>query len=134
MIDHVGLPVGDLARSLAFYEAALAPLGYERLTEGGPGAAEVAFGREKPELWLRRTEGRPASLHVAVTADTPAAVDAFRAAALAAGGSNGGAPEHGTEPGDYAVVILDPDGHRIESVCQGGTALDIGELSAQNDV
>ena len=33
MIDHVGFPVSDYARSKAFYEKALAPLGYALIVE-----------------------------------------------------------------------------------------------------
>ena len=36
MIDHIGFPVSDYARSKAFYESALAPLGYT-LHNGAPG-------------------------------------------------------------------------------------------------
>ena len=41
MLDHLGLGVGDLAASRAFYEAALAPLGYGVVMEFDD---RVAFG------------------------------------------------------------------------------------------
>ena len=64
-------------------------------------------------------------VHVCLRAPTPAAVDAFHAAALAAGGASDGAPglrpHHGE--GYYAAFIRDPDGNRIEAVTfLGGSA------------
>ena len=46
MLDHIGLPVGDYPRSKRFYEAALAPLGYEILMEFG------ALSEEDLQRWV----------------------------------------------------------------------------------
>ncbi len=120
MIDHVSIAVRDLDVAARFYEAVLARIGYAKLEVR---AKTVAFGKRHGELWLNHRpemfaipEGDGA--HVCLRAPTPAAVDAFHAAALAAGGASDGAPglrpHHGE--GYYAAFIRDPDGNRIEAV------------------
>jgi catechol 2,3-dioxygenase-like lactoylglutathione lyase family enzyme len=120
MIDHVSIAVRDLAAAAAFYERVLAPLGLSRL-EMRP--ATVGFGKAYPEFWLNlRKDMTPASAdsgaHVCLRARSPDIVDAFHAAALAAGGASDGAPgfrpQHGE--GYYAAFIRDLDGNRIEAV------------------
>ena len=89
MIDHIGFPVSDYARSKAFYESALAPLGYTLImevaaahTESGSPAA--GFGRQgKPDFWIGGEGGLKGVLHVAIAADDRRTVDAFYRAALA---------------------------------------------------
>lgn len=123
MIDHIGVSVTDYAKSKAFYEKALAPLGYAFLYEvakehtGGIGVG--GFGDVKPEFWIDGA-GKPSpKLHVAFRAKDRAAVDAFYAAALAAGGRDNGRP--GLRPHYhqhyYGAFVLDPDGHNVEAVC-----------------
>jgi catechol 2,3-dioxygenase-like lactoylglutathione lyase family enzyme len=120
-IDHVKLPVADLAVSRAFYSAALAPLGYEVVYEG---EVSLGFGRVDFEPFAVEVRGRPSvGTHIAITAVDEASVDAFHAAALGAGGRDNGAP--GMRPyGDhyYAAFVLDPDGHNIEAVFHGTRA------------
>lgn len=118
MIDHISIPVRDLATATAFYESVLAPLGLVRL-ETRP--ATIGFGKSYPEFWLnRRSDMVPSDggAHVALRARATEIVDAFHAAALAAGGESDGAPglrpSHGK--GYYAAFIRDPDGNRIEAV------------------
>jgi len=120
MIDHVSIAVRDLDRATGFYEAALGVLGLAKLAVR---PNTVGFGKRYPEFWLnRRPDMAPISAgsgaHVCLRARGTAAVDAFFAAALAAGGSAGGKPglrpEHGE--GYYAAFIGDPDGNRIEVV------------------
>jgi catechol 2,3-dioxygenase-like lactoylglutathione lyase family enzyme len=117
MLDHISLRVQDHSRAVAFYRAALAPLGYRVLMEY-PGAAGLGAGM--PDFWLMTTEHPINPTHVAFSADR-ATVDAFHAAALAAGGRDNGAP--GLRPqysdGYYGAFVLDPDGHNIEAVCHG---------------
>jgi len=120
MIDHVSIAVCDLAAAARFYEALLAPLGMTRL-ENRP--ATVGFGKSYPEFWLNLREGMmPAppgnGAHVCLRARTTAIVDAFHAAALAAGGTSEGAPGLRPHQGDgyYAAFIRDADGNRIEAV------------------
>jgi catechol 2,3-dioxygenase-like lactoylglutathione lyase family enzyme len=125
MIDHLSLGVADLGRSRAFYDAALAPLGYRRLFDvddaSGYGAALPAPLREQAlPFWVGQDSGRIGlSGHVCFTAAGRAAVDAFYKAALAAGGRDNGKPGLRPiyHPNYYAAFVVDPDGHRIEAVC-----------------
>jgi len=121
MIDHTSIAVRDLKNAEAFYAALLAPLGLLKLREW-PDAA-VGFGKKYPEFWINRRAkmDRVASdsgVHICLRAPDTAAVDAFHAAALKAGGSSDGIP--GLRPeyhgGYYAAFIRDPDGNRIEAV------------------
>lgn len=119
MIDHVGLAVADYGRSKAFYERALAPLGYSLLAEFSGEAA--GFGKDggKPSFFLE-AHGEPprGRLHIAFEAESRAHVDAFHAAALGAGASDNGAPGvRWYHPNYYGGYVLDPDGHNIEAVC-----------------
>ncbi|HEY0196970.1 MAG TPA: VOC family protein [Rhodanobacter sp.] len=128
MLDHLGIPVSDLARSRAFYLTALAPLGYgiqlEVTAEQTGGHAAIGFGVSgKPFFWIG--EGQPASsVHVALVAGSRADVDAFHRAALATGGHDNGAP--GLRPhyhaDYYGAFVLDPDGYNVEAVCHAPKA------------
>jgi catechol 2,3-dioxygenase-like lactoylglutathione lyase family enzyme len=115
MIDHLKLHVGDVARSKAFYEAALAPLGYRIVMEPAPGL--VGLGVRFPDFWLGQSD-TPTVAHVALRAEDRAAVDAFHAAALAAGGTDNGAPglRPHYHPGYYGAFVIDPDGNNVEAV------------------
>jgi catechol 2,3-dioxygenase-like lactoylglutathione lyase family enzyme len=119
-LDHVGFAVADYPRSKAFYEAALAPLGVELLLEFSDAAA--GFGRSgaaRPSFFIE-AHGEPVRgrLHVAFAAESRKQVDAFHAAALAAGGTDNGAPgPRWYHPDYYGAYVLDPDGHNIEAVC-----------------
>ncbi|TWT21579.1 VOC family protein [Luteimonas wenzhouensis] len=127
MIDHIGLTVADYARSRAFYERALAPLGYRLVMELTPEQTGGSyhgggFGDGKPDFWIgagRDGQTPTTSMHVAFAANSRAAVDAFHAAALAAGARDNGAP--GLRPdyhaNYYGAFVIDPDGHNIEAVC-----------------
>jgi catechol 2,3-dioxygenase-like lactoylglutathione lyase family enzyme len=120
MIDHVSVGVADLDRAARFYEQALAPLGLSRLVSR---PATIGFGKSYPEFWINLRSSMPrvaleSGAHVCLRAKTTDVVDAFHAAALAAGGVSDGAP--GLRPHDrvryYATFVLDPDGNRIEAV------------------
>ena len=117
MIDHVGLVVSDYGQSKAFFERALAPLGYALLMEHDISGG--GFGREgKPDFWIKK--GDPgAAVHVAFASDNRATVDAFHKAAVSAGGKCNGPPNPRPEyhPGYYGAFVLDPDGNNIEAVC-----------------
>jgi catechol 2,3-dioxygenase-like lactoylglutathione lyase family enzyme len=123
MIDHIGFPVSDYARSKAFYEKALAPLGYAMIMEFAEttsGSPAVGFGRDgKPDFWIGGEGGLQGVLHVAIAADNRPMVDAFYRAALAAGGKDNGAPglRPHYHPNYYGAFVLDPDGHNVEAVC-----------------
>lgn len=123
VIDHLSLGVADLARSGAFYDAVLAPLGYVRVLTheralgwGRPGSRDEAFA-----VLAARDRAKPPGdgCHVAFVAPQRAAVDAFHAIALAHGATDEGAP--GLRPaygaGYYAAFVRDRDGYRLEAVC-----------------
>lgn len=126
MIDHAGFAVADYPRSRAFYEQVLAPLGYAVVMEvtereTGPGGYQgCGFGSpRKPAFWVG-TGARPGTgTHVAFVAPSRAAVDAFHAAALAAGATDNGAPgpRPHYHPDYYAAFVIDPDGNNVEAVC-----------------
>jgi catechol 2,3-dioxygenase-like lactoylglutathione lyase family enzyme len=120
MIDHVTVPVKDLAVSKIFYEKTLAPFNYQ-----------VSFG-EKKKFWAfdignralfeisqQKEPDRLTSFHIAFRAKSREQVRQFYEAALAAGGKCNGAP--GLRPQYtetyYAAFIIDPNGHNIEVVC-----------------
>jgi catechol 2,3-dioxygenase-like lactoylglutathione lyase family enzyme len=117
MLDHVILNVRNLARSRAFYEAALAPLGYQVVMAHPEG---VGFGEGgKPDFWIALREPVHDKVHVAFHCKRRKAVDDFHAAALAAGGTDNGKPglrEH-YHPSYYGAFVFDPDGNNIEAVC-----------------
>ena len=123
MIDHVGVPVSDYARAKAFYEKALAPLGYTLIMEvqqDKNDAPAAGFGiNDKPDFWIGGEGGLDKPVHVAIVAKTRAMVDAFHRAGLAAGGKDNGAPglRPHYHPNYYGAFVLDPDGHNIEAVC-----------------
>jgi catechol 2,3-dioxygenase-like lactoylglutathione lyase family enzyme len=127
MIDHVSVAVRDLEASARFYEAVLGTIGYA-LLETRPNT--VAFGKKYSEFWInRRPSMTPLAAdsggHVALRAASMEAVDAFHAAALAAGGQSDGTPGLRPQHGDgyYAAFVRDPDGNRIEAV----TFVKVGE-------
>lgn len=123
MIDHTGINVSDFPASKAFYKKVLATLGYSlRLDLGdaagfGDGAGDDPGG----DFWIAAGTPFTPRSHIAFSAPDFAAVQAFHAAALAAGGTDNGAP--GFRPhyhaGYYAAFVRDPDGYNIEAVCHG---------------
>jgi catechol 2,3-dioxygenase-like lactoylglutathione lyase family enzyme len=125
MLDHVGFAVSDIARSRAFYEKAVVPLGIEHLKEYAPdrtesGGTALGFGRDGfPFFWIGDNERPGEGTHVAFRVESRAAVDAFHAAALAAGGTDNGRPglRAHYHPNYYGAFVLDPDGINVEAVC-----------------
>ncbi len=125
MLDHVGIAVSDTTRSKKFYDATLAPIGIALIMEipgnvTESGGVACGYGKDgKPFFWFGDNEKVGQGFHVAFTVETRAEVDAFHAAALAAGGVDNGAP--GLRPHYhehyYGAFIYDPDGHNIEAVC-----------------
>jgi catechol 2,3-dioxygenase-like lactoylglutathione lyase family enzyme len=124
MIDHTGVVVSDYAMSKAFYEKALAPIGYVLMMEipaAVTGHADVAgFGEPpKPDFWISSGTANKPPIHIAFRVPTREQVDAFYRAALAAGGTDNGAPglRPHYHPNYYGAFVRDPDGHNIEAVC-----------------
>lgn len=121
MFLYCTLGTNDLVRAKRFYDSALAPLGITCLEDG---ASDIAYGPAggTSQLWIVTPyDGRPASVGngsmPAFAAQNRAAVDAFHAAGLAAGGSDEGAPglrRYG--PNFYAAYLRDPDGNKLSAV------------------
>ena len=123
LFDHVGLKVRDYPASVRFYTAALRPLGFSLQYEDAA-SSSAGFGPAgQPQLWLSAGEPRP-GVHIAFTAGDHAAVGAFHEAALAAGGTDHGAPGLRPEyhPAYYAAFVIDPDGNNVEAVCHAPPA------------
>jgi catechol 2,3-dioxygenase-like lactoylglutathione lyase family enzyme len=118
MIDHLGIRVADLEKSIAFYTKALAPLGYELVMKW---QSFAGFGvKGKPDFWIDGSAGAPKeTIHIAFRAAGRADVRAFYEAALAAGAKDNGPP--GVRPHYhehyYGAFAHDLDGHNIEAVC-----------------
>jgi len=117
VLDHVGLNVADLNASRAFYLGALEPLGIKPVMEFD--GVACGFGdADKPYFWISQRPIPTPSAHVAFAAPDHATVDAFHAAALAAGGRDNGAPgPREYHPHYYGAFVLDPDGNNVEAVC-----------------
>jgi catechol 2,3-dioxygenase-like lactoylglutathione lyase family enzyme len=125
MLDHVFLSASDLARSVAFYEQALLPLGITHYVDydgkdGPPGHPDLkGFGKDnRAFFWLRQGKADPAAVHVGFIARDASEVDAFYVAALSAGARDNGkpGPRLHYDPRYYAANILDLDGYSIEVV------------------
>jgi len=125
MIDHVSVGANDIAAARAFYEPVLACVGLRIVDEapgrfvdfGAAGPLEPEFSIETPNNGGRANPGN--GVHLAFRATTRAAVDAFHAAALAAGGRSDGAPGPRPQYGPhyYGAFVFDPEGNKIEAVC-----------------
>lgn len=128
MIDHIEIPVTDPDAARDFYATALAPIGVTCVLSvpadrSASGMARHGLGRDGyPRLWLHGGAPAPGGLHIAFAAPDRASVDAFHAAALAAGGRDNGPPgvRARYHPRYYAAFVLDSDGNNIELVCQAG--------------
>ncbi len=116
MLDHISLRVQDYDKTLAFYKAALAPIGYSVIMEF-PGFAGLGE-KGKPDFWITKSDKGCNPTHVAFRADR-GRVDAFHAAALAAGGTDDGAPgvREMYHPNYYGAFVLDPEGNHVETCC-----------------
>lgn len=116
MIDHTAANVTDLEAAKQFYSKALEPLGYALAFEmGGFLGFADAHGMD---LGVVRRDP-VGSAHVAFKCDDHETVDAFYAAAIAAGGTDNGPPgirAHYHE-NYYAAFVRDADGNNIEAVC-----------------
>ncbi len=122
MLHHVSIGVSDIRRAAKFYDAALAPLGMERVIETGNTA--VAYGSKgRAQFWVQLPhDGQPPGsgngAHFCFTAPSIEAVQAFHEAGLGAGGADDGAPGLRPKytPDYYAAFLRDPDGNKIEAV------------------
>lgn len=125
VIDHLNIGLSDLDRALPVWQAALGALGLHIHFRPPAEAAQsgtrmVGFGPspDRPVLWLIDDQPVGGNTHIALAARDRAEVDAFHAAALAAGGRDNGAPGvRWYHPHYYGAFILDPDGINLEAVC-----------------
>ena len=127
MIDHITLRVRDLAATRSFYTAALAPLGYRIGYDAvHDGVGVLGFALDTPGLGLKidtwfvdHTEPVSGPTHLCWKAATRPEVDAFYAAARAAGGADNGPPglRAHYHPNYYGAFVLDPDGNNVEAAC-----------------
>jgi catechol 2,3-dioxygenase-like lactoylglutathione lyase family enzyme len=119
-LDHMSLSVADIERAKKFYAAALAPLRMSVLMEFpmDNGSKVMGLGADgKPFLWISGG-GQATHTHIALRVESRAQVDAFHAAAIAAGGKDNGGPgvREMYHPHYYAAFVLDPEGHNLEAV------------------
>jgi catechol 2,3-dioxygenase-like lactoylglutathione lyase family enzyme len=123
VLSHLSFGVADLVRAAAFYDGALATLGYVRVwsNEDGVGYG-VSGGNDRLALFVQADPTSPPGpgFHLAFAAPSRAAVDAFHAAALHLGGRDEGAPgvRPDYSPTYYAAFVTDLDGHKLEAVHQ----------------
>lgn len=123
MLDHIFLSVSDLDHAIAFYTAALTPLGITQRVDydgkdGPPGHPDLkGFGKDnRIAFWLREGTVEGKAAHVGFIASSQAEVDAAYAAAIAAGATDNGPPGPRLyyDPRYYAANVLDPDGYSLE--------------------
>ena len=116
-LAHVAVNVTDFDAAKAFYLGALEPLGY-RVVYEEPDALAYLADANGLDFGIGR-RGPVGGAHVAFECDERSAVDSFYVAAIAAGGTDNGAPglrpQYAAEY--YAAYVLDPDGNNIEAVC-----------------
>ena len=135
MFSHLTLGTNDVAATRRFYDAALGPLGLA-VVYGDEAVAAYGRGQQAaPWIWIMPPfDGQPATVgngsHIAFLAPDQAAVEAFHASGLAAGGRDEGEPgprPHYAE--DYfAAYLRDPDGNKLQAVHYGkGRQVDEGQ-------
>jgi catechol 2,3-dioxygenase-like lactoylglutathione lyase family enzyme len=120
VLGHLSFGVTDIERAIAFYDIALAPLGMVRVWTS-PNGAGYGYPGGGDLLALKPRSGTAppgAGFHLAFNAASRAAVDAFHAEALRAGGTDNGPPGLRAHYGPtyYAAFVIDPEGHPLEAV------------------
>lgn len=120
ILDHLTISVSDFARAKAFYEHALKPLGIKVIMEFDGFAG---MGKERPQFWFAAGDPGTHKTHIAFAAASRAEVDAFYAAAMAAGGRDNGKPGIRAmyHPTYYGAFVFDPDGYNVEAVCHAAS-------------
>jgi catechol 2,3-dioxygenase-like lactoylglutathione lyase family enzyme len=133
MLDHSGFVVTDLERTRIFYDAIAKALGLQTISNSpdsfllGKSKEEpipyLWIGTLRPSYWVEGSRPGINQTHIAFVAESRAMVDAFHAAALAAGGRDFGppGPREGV-PHYYGAFVLDPDGNNIEACVRGDSA------------
>lgn len=125
MLDHVSIPVADIAAAAVFYDAVLPTVGLQRHKEYAGGIGYGLPSAQAPVFWiLVKGDTRAATpgigMHISFVAPDRSSVDAFYATAISQGAKDAG------KPGDrpeyklpyYGAFVLDLDGFKIEAVCR----------------
>ena len=127
MFSHITLGTNSLEKSMAFYDALMPLIGYQRSHSGDTFAG---YGEKKDSdtgknhLWIVKPfDGKPAThgngTNIAFDVSRRNLVDLFYKTALSLGASDDGEPGIRQEAHDnfYACYVLDPDGNKLVCVC-----------------
>jgi len=128
MFDHLGLVFRDLKIAGDFYRAVLEPIGLRLMEDhtqpdgtgwlvfshGVPEFPFFVVAAGRPTFWTDDAEVGRTPAHLAFSAPSRSAVDAFHRAGLAAGAKDNGGP--GVRRGRYyCAFLIDPDGNNVEA-------------------
>lgn len=119
MIDHISIQCADVAACASFYDRVLDPLGGSRVMDFGD---VIGYGiPPMPDFWLGPQDSGTGfrEMHIAFTAPTRAAVQAFFDAAVATGAEVLHEPRLWPEyhPNYFGAFVRDPNGNNVEAVC-----------------
>jgi catechol 2,3-dioxygenase-like lactoylglutathione lyase family enzyme len=126
MYSHRTIGSANIPRAARFYDEVLKPLGLKRRKtfKVAVSYAPQDFDGINEPFWVVRPydkkEASPGNgVTVAFNAESRAAVEAFHAAAIAAGGIDAGAPGLRTHyhPNYFGAYVRDLDGNKICAVC-----------------
>ena len=120
MIGYVTLGTNDFDKAAAFYDTVLAVMGGKRMMDED----DFIAWTDKPDRpaisIIKPNDGQAATVGngvmVALMVDSRALVDKVHAAALAAGGTDEGAPGVRFDS-FYAGYFRDLDGHKLNAFC-----------------
>jgi catechol 2,3-dioxygenase-like lactoylglutathione lyase family enzyme len=120
-VDHLWIRVPDLDAGQAFYELIAPYSGFEFRRR----LPDRAHFKGSASTFALVSDERPltSNLHIAFGADSNDTVDAFHAAATAAGYADNGGPGERPQyhPGYYGAFVFDPAGVNVEVVCHNRT-------------
>jgi len=118
-LGHIGVPVADIARAKAFYDAIADSIGLKQLADHDD---FVGYGLDDSyEFYIHTGKVGISGLHVCFDVNSKEAVEEFYKTGLEAGGTDNGAPgiREDYSPTYYAAFVIDPDGNNIEAVFRG---------------
>ena len=122
MVSYITIGANGIDRAVAFYDPVLATLLHRRVWLNGDWAGYGPEGDDHGTLLICAPFNGEAAkagngIMVGLHADSPAQVDAFHAAALAAGGTCEGpaGPRSDYGEGYYLAYVRDPDGNKLSA-------------------